>query len=60
MENTKDVKLILKDMISELHDYYDEYCDYSKGYLDGLFEFCHRMNIPACRTELGLHIDTGE
>mgnify|MGYP004650050913 CR=1 FL=1 len=56
MENTKDVKLILKDMISELRDYYDEHCEYSKGYLDALFEFCHRMNIPACRTELNLHI----
>lgn len=60
MENTKDVKRILQGMVSELLEYYDEECEYSKGYLDALFELCHRMNIPACRTELNLHIDTEE
>ncbi len=56
MASTEFIKLTLKDMISELHDYYDEECEYSKGYLDALFELCHRMYIPACRTELNLHI----
>ena len=56
MRTEEEIKYILKEIIRELHNYYNEYSDYSKGYLDGLYEFCNSLGIPCERTELNLHI----
>lgn len=53
----KQIISTLNNLISELRDCYNEYSDYSKGYLDGLFELCQQLEIKAIRTELNLHIE---
>ena len=52
-----DKQIEIKQLIYDLHTYYDEKCDYSKGYLDGVFAMCKVFEINAVRTELGLYIE---
>ena len=47
----------IRQIIYDLTIYYDEKCDYSKGYLDGVFEMCKVFGINAIRTELGVYIE---
>lgn len=47
---------IVKDIKQDFTSYYDYECEYSKGYLDCLWEVCKRVSISAERTEMNLHI----
>lgn len=51
----------IRQIIYDLTLCYDEKCDYSKGYLDGIFAMCKVFEIKAVRTELGMYVeDIGE
>lgn len=51
----------IRQLIYDLHTYYDEKCDYSKGYLDGIFDMCKVFGVNAVRTELSVYMeDMGE
>ena len=47
----------IKQLIYDLTLYYDQKCDYSKGYLDGIFAICKVFEINAVRTELGVYVE---